>query len=113
MFKISMLSLLLVLISCNAHEPAPKNVSADLVATKYFVKGMTCGGCIFNVKSALKKSNLPIVDQTLEVGEATLEFNKNDYQKKQTDCQVAKSIESHTEFRVFLDKDYHIKACDS
>ena len=54
--------------------------SEEVVSKKYFVKGMTCGGCILGVKVALKKSdNLKIEDKEISVGVADLKFEKKNY----------------------------------
>ena len=105
---------LLALSSCQANEDK-KNVSSEnIISKKYFVKGMTCGGCIFGVKMALGKSEtLKIVDKDIEVGQATLQFDKKNYEASTTDCEVTKSIEKETEFKVFLDKDHTKRACGS
>ena len=69
---------LLTLSSCQASEDKKNNVlGKDIVSKKYFVKGMTCGGCILGVKTALGKSELlKIIDKDIEVGQATLQFEK-------------------------------------
>jgi copper chaperone CopZ len=106
---------LLALTSCQANDSKKDIVSAkDMVSKKYFVKGMTCGGCIFGVKTALGKAeSLHIIDKDIEVGTATLQFDKNNYNANETDCAVTKSIEKVTEFKVFLDKEHTKKACGS
>lgn len=106
---------LISLISCHASDKDSKDLSnKNLIAKKYFVKGMTCGGCIVGVKMALKKSEeLKITDKEIGVGEATLKFKKENYKNATTDCSVTKSIEKVTEFKVFLDKEHTKRACDS
>lgn len=106
---------LISLILCQASEKDNKDLSnQNIIAKKYFVKGMTCGGCIVGVKMALNKSEgLEIADKEISVGEATLKFKKENYKNVTTDCAVTKSIEKVTEFKVFLDKEHTKRACGS
>lgn len=106
---------LISLTSCQASDKDSKNLSdQNLISKKYFVKGMTCGGCIVGVKMALNKSEeLEISDKEIGVGEATLKFKKKNYKSATTDCAVTKSIEKVTEFKVFLDKEHTKRACGS
>ena len=106
---------LLSLISCHASENKTiEGSNKDLLSKKYFVKGMTCGGCIIGVKMALNKANaLNILDKNIEVGQVILRFDKKKYKDSLTDCEVTKSIEKVTEFKVFLDEAYTIRACGS
>lgn len=112
---ITMLLLLTSLASCFASEKESKEASdTNLTSKKYFVKGMTCGGCIIGVKMALKKTDeLLFEDKDISVGEATLKFKKKDYKGDKTDCAVTSSIEKVTEFKVFLDKEHTKRACGS
>lgn len=113
MKNLMLIFILSFISSCNAND---KNIIAekDLVSKKYFVKGMTCGGCILGVKTALNKSEkLKIVKKEIGVGEATLKFEKSNYSQKITDCEVRTTIEKVTDFKVFLDKDYKKRACES
>jgi len=103
---------LLSLFSCHANDKKKVNISnRDVISKKYFVKGMTCGGCIIGVKTALGKAHsLNILDKDIEVGLATLQFDKKSYKESITDCEVTKSIEKVTEFKVFLDKEHTKRA---
>lgn len=80
---------------------------------RYYVKGMTCGGCIFHVKSALKNNvkSIGFSEQNIEVGIANLKFNKDGYKGKQTDCAVKSTIEGKTDYTVFYDKEYKKPVC--
>lgn len=99
--------------SCNANDEKAVDTK-NLISKKYFVKGMTCGGCIVGVKAALNKSaNLKISDKDIDVGEATLKFEKSNYKEAITDCEVRTTIEKVTEFKVFLDKEHKKRACES
>lgn len=101
------------LSSCDSSQRKEFN-TGDLVTKKYFVKGMTCGGCIIGVKMALNRSTeLNITDKKIEVGEAVLKFKKENYKEKKTDCNITKTIEKVTEFKVFLNKKYTKRACES
>lgn len=108
-----LLATVLSLTSCQASDEEKAMVSSkDKISKKYFVKGMTCGGCILGVKAALSKTNsLHILDRDIEVGQATLQFDKKSYKESVTDCEVTKSIEKVTEFKVFLDKEHTKRAC--
>lgn len=87
--------------------------SSENVTRNYFMKGMTCGGCIFSVKSALnKEEDLGIAEKDINVGTAKIIFKKESYKIKETDCKVAKAIENKTEYKVFLDQNLAKKACE-
>lgn len=104
--------MLITLISCQANDKKSNVLSKNIISKKYFVKGMTCGGCVLGVKAALGKSkNLNIFDKNIEVGQATLQFDKKNYKASTTDCEVTKTIEKVTEFKVYLDKKYTKRAC--
>ena len=99
--------------TCQASDQAKGATQEKLVSKKYFIKGMTCGGCILGVKTALNKSTeLKISDKDIGVGEATLKFETNNYKEASTDCDVTKTIEKVTEFKVFLDKEHTKRACE-
>lgn len=107
------MSFLFFLSACNA-EKAKDIQSSELVSKKYFVKGMTCGGCVFGVKAALGKAeSLNIAGKDISAGEAVLQFDKKSYKENSTDCEVSKIIEKFTEFKVYLNKDHTKKACKS
>ena len=113
MRKIFIITILIFVSSCNANDKEISDAK-NFVSKKYFVKGMTCGGCIFGVKTALNKSTkLKISNKDIEVGEAILKFEKDNYKESTTDCEVTKTIEKVTEFKVFLDKDHTKRACKS
>ena len=76
------------------------------------------GNLIINKKKNMKNptminGNIRCAGKDIEVGEATLRFKKSNYKEAITDCDVTKTIEKVTEFKVFLDKDYTRKACES
>ncbi len=110
-----MIMVLMGLNSCQGKSDGKNRItSKNLVSKKYFVKGMTCGGCIIGVKTALNKSEeLSIADKNIDVGEAVLKFEEKNYKEAATDCAVTKSIEKVTEFKVFLDKEHTKRACGS
>lgn len=114
--KANILFLALILsTSCNyfnKKETINSIVSKNVISKTYFVKGMTCGGCIFSVKNSLKNADdLNILDKDINVGMAILKFKKSEYKGKNTDCSLTKIIESKSNFTVFLDKDHQIPAC--
>lgn len=86
---------------------------ADTTVTKdYYVRGMTCGGCILGVKVALKKAEgVKFLDQNVSVGIASIKFDGKQYNGEETDCNVSKAIEKYTEYNVFLDKAHKKLAC--
>ena len=110
-----LLMTLLNFTSCQASNDNQKMTAKNnIISKKYFVKGMTCGGCILGVKTALAKSeNLKILEKDINVGEATLQFEEKYYKQSKTDCDVTKSIEKVTEFKVYLDKNHTQRACGS
>lgn len=86
------------------------NVNA--VVKEYYIKGMTCAGCIVGVQNALKKAtNLPLEGEDVSVGKMLLRFSKNDYAAFKTDCMVSTAVESATEYKVYLDKGHVARAC--
>ena len=81
---------------------APTQTATESVERNYLVKGMTCGGCVFGVKRALKRAGLAS-EQILEVdyrtpdpdnkiGHAKVRFPKNLYKGQETDCGIVKEI---------------------
>lgn len=85
----------------------------NTISKEYYVKGMTCGGCILGVKVALKKAEeVQFLDQNVSVGVASIKFNAKQYNGKETDCKVSKAIEKYTEHKVFLDKAHKKLACN-
>jgi len=88
-------------------------IASDSVTKDYYVKGMTCGGCILGVKVALKKAeNVTFLEQTVSVGVASIKFKETQYNGKDTDCKVSKAIEKYTDYKVFLDKAHEKIACN-
>ena len=89
------------------------STQADNTVTKdYYVRGMTCGGCILGVKVALKKAEgVKFLDQNISVGIARIKFDGKQYNGEETDCNVSKAIEKYTEYNVFLDKAHKKLAC--
>ncbi|RZF21723.1 hypothetical protein DAY19_08520 [Halobacteriovorax vibrionivorans] len=89
------------------------SILADNTVTKdYYIKGMTCGGCILGVKVALKKAEgVKFLDQNVSVGIASIKFDEKQYNGAETDCNVSKAIEKYTEYNVFLDKAHKKLAC--
>ncbi len=85
----------------------------NTISKEYYVKGMTCGGCVLGVKVALKKAEgVQFLDQNVSVGVASIKFNVKQYNGKETDCKVSKAIEKYTEYKVFLDKAHKKLACN-
>jgi len=80
----------------------------------YFVKGMTCGGCVFGVKKALervgvKKEKILEVDYRSpdpknHMGHAKVRFSKNEYKGQETDCKIVSEIKSNPGYTVYWDK---------
>ena len=45
----------------------------NTISKEYYVKGMTCGGCVLGVKVALKKAEgVQFLDQNVSVGVASI-----------------------------------------
>ncbi|WP_419168267.1 hypothetical protein [Halobacteriovorax sp.] len=86
--------------------------ASNSVTKNYYVKGMTCGGCILGVKVALKKAEIiNFLEQDVFVGVVKIKFNKKFYSGDKTDCKVSEAIERYTEFKVFLDQGHNNLAC--
>jgi copper chaperone CopZ len=81
----------------------------------YYVKGMTCGGCIFSVKNALDgdSNSIGFSEKKVNVGTVTLKFKTGNYKGGETDCKIKKSIESKTEYTVFQDFEYKMPLCNN
>lgn len=93
---------------------AESEVKSQSVERYYFVKGMTCGGCVFGVKKALQRAGLS-KDQILEVdystpdaanqvGHAKVKFPADQYKGAETDCKIAKEIKSNPGYLVYWEK---------
>lgn len=79
----------------------------------YLVKGMTCSGCVFGVKKALKRAGLT-QDEIIEVdhkkpdpghkvGHAKVRFAKDQYKGDATDCKIIKEIRDNPGYVAYLD----------
>ena len=88
-------------------------LSDEWIERDYLVKGMTCGGCVFGVKSALKRAGLES-SQILEVdyktpdpknkiGYAKVRFSKSDYKGLDTDCKIINAIRDNLGYQVYWD----------
>ena len=89
-------------------------LSSDTVTKDFYVKGMTCGGCILGVKLALKKAeDVTFLEQNVSVGVASIKFKEKQYNGKETDCKVSRAIEKFTDYKVFRDKDHEKLACST
>lgn len=104
---------LLTCISCVSPSSSSDIEIKDGVAKEYYVKGMTCGGCIILVSTALGKDseNISYEDKKIEVGKLKLTFKNGGYKGNETDCAIKHSIESQTEYKVFYDQQYKKAVC--
>jgi hypothetical protein len=112
LFKVSRL-ILLFCCACVAAKPGTQAISADSIEKTYYVKGMTCGGCVFHVEKAIEKdaNKINFIKKKIEVGNLSLFFKKDGYKGKNTDCAVQNSIEGQTDYKLFLDKGLKTPAC--
>lgn len=110
-YKTIALSFLLTCMSCVSPSNTSDTEIKDGITKVYFIKGMTCGGCIFHVDKALEKNSQMISYQGKKIGVGTLKltFTEINYKNNETDCAVKNSIESQTEYKVYYDK-LHAKA---
>lgn len=85
----------------------------ESVERYYFVKGMTCGGCVFGVKKALQRAGIE-KSQILEVdyatpdpenktGHAKVQYPKDQYKGTETDCKIVKEIRSNPGYMAYWD----------
>lgn len=83
------------------------------VAKEYYVKGMTCGGCIIHVNTALARDfkRISYQDKKIGVGTLKLTFKSGSYKNNETDCAIKHSIESQTEYIVYYDQQYKKAVC--
>ncbi|MGE4233108.1 MAG: mercuric transporter MerT family protein [Bacteriovoracia bacterium] len=88
---------------------------ANTIERDYFVKGMTCGGCVFGVKHALKKAgiaDLQIVevdyktpDPKNKIGHAKIRFSKDQYLGQEIDCKIVREIRQSPGYVAYWSKD--------
>lgn len=111
---------LVAMICCGC--PTNKNSNTAFGAEKakeqsveryYFVKGMTCGGCVFGVKKALQRAGIE-KSQILEVdyatpdpenkiGHAKVKYSKDQYNGTETDCKIVKEIRNNPGYIAYWD----------
>jgi copper chaperone CopZ len=112
---LSHLSILFFCWACVGSEPKRMKKAADgsSISKTYYVKGMTCGGCIFSVVQALEKDagKINFLKKDINVGTVKLIFEQEEYKGKATDCAVKNSIDSKTDYKVYLDHEYKNPAC--
>ena len=93
---------------------AAEKAETPFIERYYFIKGMTCGGCVFGVKKALERIGIQ-KNQILEVdyrapdpknqiGHAKVRFEGTQYKGLQTDCKIAKEVKSNPGYVLFWDK---------
>lgn len=98
---------LLIQTNSNAKEANNKTISKT-----YYVKGMTCGGCAFQINKALE-GDLPSIqylEKKMAAGAITLTF-KNENYGAGSDCKVKESIEGKTEYKIYADEKYEKEVC--
>jgi copper chaperone CopZ len=96
-----------------SHQNTPDKVT-ETIERYYYIKGMTCGGCAFGVKQALKKAGLSkqqIIevdysspDPDNQIGHAKVAFAKADYLGIETDCKIIKTIKKSPGYIAYWDK---------
>lgn len=87
--------------------------SANKIERYYYVKGMTCAGCVFGVKAALKRAGVPkenIKEVTYKepdpdnhIGHAVVDFAAADYKGLESDCKIIKEIKSSPGYLAYTD----------
>lgn len=89
--------------------------SDKTISKTYYVKGMTCGGCAFQINKALEGdlSSIQYVEKKISVGAITLTFKNENYVGKGNDCRVKKSIEGKTEYRIYADEKHEKPVCSN
>jgi len=90
--------------------------SGETVTKKYYIKGMTCAGCVFGVKKALQRLHLNEFvkgssgvtydkpDPDNQIGSALIEFPVEVYKGTETDCAIVREIKDNPGYVVFWDK---------
>lgn len=92
---------------------AEKTVLAETVEKTLFIKGMTCSGCVFGVKSALERAGIS-KDQIVEVdyktpdpenkiGHAKFKFSASQYKGTETDCRIIQEIKKNPGYVAYWD----------
>lgn len=94
--------------SAYAAETKPQTIERD-----YFVKGMTCGGCVSGVKKALSRAGIEknqIIDVDYskpdpehKIGHAKIRFSESQYRGQETDCRIIKEIKDNPGYIAYLD----------
>ncbi len=84
----------------------------DFVEKSFYVKGMTCAGCIVSVEKALLQEKSRIQDYQVGIGQMVVRFNTDRYEGMKTDCLVAKAVEVQTPYLVYLDNNYQSRVCE-
>lgn len=112
-FKSIALTSLLTCISCVSPSSSSDIEIKDGVAKEYYVKGMTCGGCIIHVSTALGRDSKSISYDDKKIGVETLKltFKNGSYKNNETDCAIKHSVESQTEYKVYYDQQYKKAVC--
>ncbi|MBI3535697.1 MAG: heavy-metal-associated domain-containing protein [Deltaproteobacteria bacterium] len=95
-----------------ATEPSTKK--EGIFERDYFVKGMTCGGCVFGVKKALNRAgieNSQIIDVDYKkpdpdkkIGHAKVRFSKGSHKGLETDCKIAREIKNNPGYIAYWDQ---------
>lgn len=111
--KVSVFVALLACISCVSPSTSAEEEIMDGMTKTYYVKGMTCGGCILHVSTALDRNMKTIAYAQKKIGVGTLKltFKRENYKDQETDCAIISAIESSTEYKVFYDEQFKSPAC--
>ncbi len=122
LFSLPLVSTALSIAACCCSGPsarftsvlaAEKTVQAETVERTLFIKGMTCSGCVFGVKSALERAGIS-KDQIIEVdykkpdrenkiGHAKLKLSASQYKTGETDCRIIKEIKKNPGYVAYWD----------
>lgn len=84
----------------------------NFVEKNFYIKGMTCAGCISSVENVLSQEEFGIKDHKVIVGQMVVRFDSDRYRTTKTDCLIAQAVQANTPYRVYLDSNYQTKVCE-
>lgn len=101
-----------LLIQTNSNARAASN---NMISKIYYIKGMTCGGCAFQINKALEGdlSSIQYAEKKITVGAITLTFKNENYNGTGSDCKVKESIEGKTEYKIYADEKHEKPVCSN
>ncbi|RMG39248.1 MAG: heavy-metal-associated domain-containing protein [Candidatus Dadabacteria bacterium] len=111
--SVTVVLFLIVAYSAASAEKGGQAVDNLKLERYYYVKGMTCAGCVFGVKAALKRAGIgsnqigevtyKSPDPEHQIGHAVVRFSKEEYKGLQTDCKIIREIKKSPGYLAYTD----------